>query len=446
MSETKTNPPPNTIPISSVVIQDRVRKSFNNIPELAESIKKTKGLLHPIVVTPHESGPGKYRLIAGERRFRAFLLTGLGANIPATIRQSVTEIDLREMELEENLQRDDMAWDEHAEGLRQLDELKRSILGDQSPSNPEGWSLEKAEKLIGQDRSTISVKIALAQKLKDRPDLKEKIIKLPMQQAMKAIKGLENRERAQRLVDSGQIKITCDFREGDCLDLIKSLPDASVDLFLSDPPFGMEMIETLREGTPQTTNAYISQLKDTDNSTVEKMTEIFKLLAPELKRVLKPTAHFYIFFQFGIYNALVDSLKSVGFDVFETPLIWDKGRSTSAFRGYTYQPRYEPILYGQVLANSRRLTKPATNILEFSPPSHTLKVHPFQKPLELLSFLIEQSTDHGATVLDCFSGSGSTLKAATALARKAIGFELSHDRWLDGMKNLQIEEAPISEA
>jgi site-specific DNA-methyltransferase (adenine-specific) len=432
------------IPVNKVLIENRVRKSFANIVELAESIKKTKGLIHPIVVTPVPDQPDKYKLVAGERRYRAYLLAMPGKPIKANVRLKLSDLDLREMELEENLQREAMSFEEEIDGLRLLDELKRQIHGDQSPHNPEGWSLDKAEKLLGQDKSTISVKINLSKKLQERPDLREQIVRLPIQQAMKAIKQIETRERAQRLVDSGLIKVTVKYQHGDCLELIKTLPDQSVDLFLSDPPFGMEAIEEQRGHTPTESNAYIAQLSDHDNSSAEHMTMVLRSLAPELKRVLKPTAHFYIFFQFGIYRPLVDCLTEVGFDVFSTPLIWDKGRSTSPFKGYTYQPRYEPILYGQVSANQRRLTKASTNILEYTQTSHAEKVHPFQKPQELLTFLIQQSTNHGETVLDCFAGSGSTLKAATTIGRQAIGFELSKDRWTDGMAYLNSVEMAAS--
>lgn len=436
------------VPVALIVIEDRRRKAFNNIPELAESIKKSNGLIHPIVVTPVppvEGQPQKYKLIAGERRYRAFLLACPGKPIDCNVRLNVSEVELREWELEENLQREAMTLEEEIEGLRQLDELKRARHGDYSKDNPDGWSLEKAGQLTGQDKSTVSVKINLAKKLQERPDLKDKILSLPIQQATKAIKQIEERERAQRLVDSGMIKVTVDYRNGDCLELIKTLPDQSVDLLLTDPPFGIQAIEDQRGQTSES-NAYISQLSDHDNSTREHMAKVLQQLAPELKRVLKPSAHFYIFFMFDIYVPLVESLTSVGFDVFSTPLIWDKGRTTSPFKGYTYQPRYEPILYGQVSSNTRRLTKPSSNILEYQQTSHSTKIHPFQKPEELLSFLISQSSNHGEVVLDCFAGSGSTLKAATKIGRQAIGFELSKDRWTDGMKFLSVEPTASPEA
>ena len=82
-------------------------------------------------------------------------------------------------------------------------------------------------------------------------------------------------------------------------------------------------------------------------------------------------------------------------------------------------------------------TEGSEEILRFSGVQGVRKIHPTQKPLELLSYLIERSSNPGALVLDPFAGSGSTLKAAQLTGRRAIGIEMDAEycqraqAWLD---------------
>jgi ParB family chromosome partitioning protein len=85
------------------------------VDELVQSIRQ-HGLLQPIVVRPHGSG---YQLISGERRLRAFRILGK-STIPATIREGVTDQELLELALVENVQRKDLDPIERALGFRRM--------------------------------------------------------------------------------------------------------------------------------------------------------------------------------------------------------------------------------------------------------------------------------------------------------------------------------------
>lgn len=80
-----------------------------------------------------------------------------------------------------------------------------------------------------------------------------------------------------------------------------------------------------------------------------------------------------------------------------------------------------------------------TDVLEYKVPHTAAKVHPSQKPVDLLEFLIRTYTDEGETVLDATMGSGSTGVAAVNTKRDFIGFELS-EKFFDIAK-ARIEEA-----
>ena len=127
-----------------------------------------------------------------------------------------------------------------------------------------------------------------------------------------------------------------------------------------------------------------------------------------------------------------------------SPLIWDKKRTTSPFRGLDYSPSTELILFAAKAPRERKLTEPSRELLSFSPIDSRARVHPFEKPQELLRFLIKQSTFQSHMVLDPFAGSASTLIAARSLGRKSLGFELDEERFLGAQQRLLESEPKIS--
>jgi site-specific DNA-methyltransferase (adenine-specific) len=417
--------PPTKVHISKIVVKkDRARKKFEGILELSESIQQ-HGLIHPIVVTP-EDGTDKLILVAGERRFRAFCLTD-ETHIPITFRDELTEVQQKEIELEENIRRKDLDFTEEIENLRQIDELKRSLNVD--------WKITDTATISGLSTGEVSRRINLANLFKERPDLKKKVEHLPMAVARREVEKQLEREKMERIVEKHGVK-SSDIYLGNATELIIDVPDDSVSLLLTDPPFGIGDIDD-REGVGgQKTQSYLATLSTHDNADVRVIEKTFKSLFPHIFRVLKPSSHFYIFFAPQHYELLVRELRNVGLEYQPQPIVWDKSRPTVPFRGYEYMSCYETILYGWKPPKSRRLADPAKTILQYQTVSTQNRIHPFEKPEDLLAFLIKQSTNVGETVLDPFAGSGSTLHTAKSLNRQAIGFELNENHYKTALKRL----------
>jgi len=138
---TETNSGFQLIPISQIFpSEDQPRKNFNSetIEELANSIRE-KGVLQPVIVKKLEEG--RYKLICGERRFRAATLCGI-AEVPAVIKDIATE-DFLEWALIENIQREDLNPLEEAEAYQRLVE-ERMI------------SQEEVAKRVGKNRVTVT--------------------------------------------------------------------------------------------------------------------------------------------------------------------------------------------------------------------------------------------------------------------------------------------------
>ncbi len=129
------------VPLSAIVAGDhQPRKSFEPeaLAELADSVRQ-KGILQPILV--ERAGEGSYRIVAGERRFRAAQLAGL-AEVPVLVR-SFTEAERLEVALIENVQREDLNPLEEAAAYQQLISLS-------------GLSQEELARRVGKKRSTVA--------------------------------------------------------------------------------------------------------------------------------------------------------------------------------------------------------------------------------------------------------------------------------------------------
>jgi DNA modification methylase len=450
-----TDPRAFIVELSLVKVQkDRGRKEFKGLKELGESIK-TFGLIHALVVKRSAESEGSFDLVSGERRLRAMVLIGL-TSAPCVLRDDLSEVESKEVELEENLRRSDLSWMETSALMAQIHDLKVARFGEvgrggtAGGKNVEGWRQSDTASLIGVSNRTVSRQIDLAKQLEKRPDLKAVVEKLPMNVAIKVIKQKLEEEKLEGLQAMGLIEMSTELREGNAVEMLKTLDAESIDLWLTDPPFGNEEISKMR-GVPRGTSrgsvvqSYTTTLKEADNLTRVEAVKLLREIARETFRVLKPSRHLYVFFTMECYEEFMVALRDAGFEVDNVPLIWDKGRSTTPARGYNYTACYEPVLYGWKPPKNRRLHSSSRSILSFDALGVHEKIHPFQKPPALLEFLIEQSTSKSEVVLDTCAGSGATLIAARRKGRRALGFELDHEHCARAQSALRSLETPQEE-
>lgn len=412
-----------TLSLKDIVItNDRGRKQFTRLQELAESICRY-GLIHPIVVAPCPDQLGKFILVAGERRYRGSILAGL-VFVPAILREEASSV-LAEIELEENVSRVNLTWPEECAILAKIQERKKA----EDPN----WGIVQTAEMTNRSTGDVSIKIKTHEKLKKRPDLKKKTEGKPFYAAVKIIEQAEEAEKVQRLAEQGQIQLTTELRHGDCRTLIKQLPDNSIDCLLTDPPYGLEKIENLRTGS-QTMMSH-ALMSDTHNLNIEEVCEILKSLGNDIRRVMLPGSHFYMFCGFQYAGKFIDALTP--FLEFQPPVvIWDRGKPSSPGYGYNYISRAECILYGYRPPRGRRLNENMYNIIECPDVPRDLRIYPTEKPVPLLITLIKNSTLPNQTVLDLFAGSASTLVAARKCGRKGIGFEVDETAYHRAQKRL----------
>jgi len=413
------------IKIAEILIEDRQRTDFGNIEALAFGIKK-HGQIAPIVVSltePPVEGK-KYRLIAGERRTRACVFNGM-LEIEANLWEDVDALTHAEIELEENMNRKQLSWQEEVASVKKLDEIKRQQYGDSQSGDKYGqaWGLQDTATSLGVSVGMASQDIQLAKDLEAMPGIAQQVASLPKTAARKVIKQAKEKKLLEIQIENKELDLDPSILLGDCTKLVKDLKDASIDLWITDPPFAVKKISDAAK-------QYGYNETETNVGVENVMRATYNVLIPEMFRALKPGAHVYMFYGSAWHTELLSMLRGAGFEMDDIPLIWDKTRASVMPRDFHYSSSYEPILFGMKPPKTRPLKKPVKNILTFPSIPGQMRVHPLQRPEPLLNLMIENSSLPGQTVVDTFAGSGSTIMAAMKLKRKGIGFEIDEGNFL----------------
>ena len=220
--------------------------------------------------------------------------------------------------------------------------------------------------------------------------------------------------------------------QGDCLELMKDIPDNSVDLIVTDPPY-----KTTSRGSAGTSGGMLQ--KDINKQgNVFKYNDIkFEQYLPELYRVLKDGSHTYIMTNHKNLLELLTVAKEVGF-TFTKSLIWDKGNK---IMGQFYMSQFEYILFFRK-GRAKKINHCGTSDIISIPNKKTKGVdgknlHDTEKPTELMKLLILNSSNEGDVVLDPFMGIGSTGIACLNTNRNFIGIELDEEYFKIAEKRIQ---------
>ena len=241
------------------------------------------------------------------------------------------------------------------------------------------------------------------------------------------------------------------IKRGDCLELMKEIPDKSIDMILCDLPYG----------TTQNKSDIIIPFDKLWNS---------------YERIIKDNGAIVLFAQGVFYVDLVNSNRKL----FRYDLIWDKVLTSGFLNAkrmplrqheqiavfYKKLPKYNPQFTSGKPLHSKGKTykdkpivnqnygvfhtaddsragsteKYPTSILKFQKPHPSISVHRTQKSVELLEWLINTYTNAGETVLDNCMGSGSTGVACINTNRNFIGYELDEHYFQIAKERLEQHE------
>ena len=198
---------------------------------------------------------------------------------------------------------------------------------------------------------------------------------------------------------------------GDCLEVMKQMPDNCVDLCLCDPPYGIDFQSAWRtdkaDWKPKITNdkePFVSWIKDS-------------------YRVLKPSGRLICFYRWDVQEKFLAEIIRSGFNL-KSQIVWDKiSHGMGDLRG-EYAPQHESILYATKERYEFHGKRP-TSIIQCMRVMPDKLTHPNEKPVPLLRKIIRTLTQENDTIMDCFLGSGASAEACHYETRNYIGIEIN---------------------
>jgi len=205
----------------------------------------------------------------------------------------------------------------------------------------------------------------------------------------------------------------------DCLEVFKRIENESIDLVVTDCPYHIVSGGCTNDAVKigRYSNGEIEFTKS--GKLFEKNDIEFKDWMPEVYRVLKQDTHCYVMINARNLKDLWISAEKVGF-AFQNLLVWDKGNATP---NKWYMGAHELILMLRK-GKAKKINDMGTSNILRVPNIKRTKLHPTEKPADLMKILIANSTNEGDVVLDPFMGVGGTGIACKELNRDFIGIEI----------------------
>lgn len=432
-----------TIPLKAISLIDRQRKDVKpkHIAELKASIL-SKGLLHPVVISHREvEGKDSMVLLAGECRLRAMTELheeGLAFNcnggtiprfeIPYTLVSDLSADDIMEAELEENLFRLPLTWQEEAEAKAKIHYARQAKNPSQTYAATAVEIADKTGNTVASERNNIQQAVKLFEN-KDNPRLKK--ARSAKEAARILLDEAEAKARAQLATVAAAEQKDLSVQQGDAFELMKTVPSGTVSTIFFDPPYGI--------------NAH-QQGKDAKHfyeDDPDYAVKFCNMMFAEGFRVTKPRAIMFMFCDIEHFILLRSSAQRMGWSTWRTPIIWYKGDTGSAPWGRAgFIRTYEVMLFA-VKGQKELILPGGPDVIGFSRVKRNERVHAAEKPVDLLRQLLSISTLPGEVVLDPCCGSGNIITAARYIQANIIAFEKDPTYYAEAIQKVTSDLAPL---
>jgi DNA modification methylase len=414
------------IPISSIVITERARQEMGDLDGLENSLKES-GLIAPLAVKANEDGT--YTLLAGERRYTVLKRNSIN-EIPARIYdEELSPLQIKVIEKSENFYRKDMEYYEFDKLTLEIHQMQQELHGVKMPGpGNDGWGTRDTAGMLGYaSPATVTEAVKRAQAREAFPELFEgcktasdasKVLKKVDEAIVKQAiaQKLESTTTNGTLNDLSKRFIIKDFFEG-----VKEIPDGIMHLVEIDPPYAINLAnQKKKDGESQ---YQLENYNEIDKDTYpEFLSRVFK----ECYRVMAP--HSWLICWFAPqpwFECIYQAICSSGLETTRMCGIWSKGTPGQNMNPSTRLANsYEMFFYawkGQPALNKAG----HGNDFHFPPVPAQQKVHPTERPIELMRELYDTFAFQGSRILIPFLGSGNGLLAAHSLGMSPVGFELS---------------------
>jgi len=394
-----------SIDISSIIInrESRQRRELPDIPALAASLQ-SRGLINPILVQRET-----LVLIAGERRLEAAKSLGW-THIAAQYEDEVDPTELRALELEENIRRVDLPWQDHCLAIYEYHSERKKKEPD--------WTLENTGSALNLSAMDISRKYAVASEIlagntmvKEAPKLSTAvgITSRAKERAAEAIQAQITRDLASpvKAEERPESIITANFNEW-----APTYSGMRFNFIHCDFPYGIGA-DKFNQGSAPLHGGY--------SDTADDYFRLLETLRDNLPRLASDSCHILFWFSMKFYNETLTFFAKTPFKIDPFPLIWVKSDNSGIIPDPERGPRriYETALFGSM--GDRKIVRAKSNA--FASPS-VKDIHMSVKSPEMLAYFFSMIVDPNTRMLDPTCGSGSALRAAETLgASHVLGLE-----------------------
>ena len=404
-----------------IVPSDRVRKEFNKekLQRLAASYTRI-GQLQPGVCVRDING--RFCLVAGERRLRACRIAKHPFHF--VLKEEANEALLLEIELEENLNREDLAWQEEVDGLNKLHRLRER----QKDAKGTTQSLDDTAMEVERSRASVHRDLELAEWAKEFPEVREAKTKNEAYKIIKRYKAEIMRNQLLKLAVAKEESVEGELAEetkealaevivvagtaipkGTLLDYdrraihgemeieLEKFPDEYFDLVTFDPPWGGNLSE-IRDKPPGK-----EDFDDDPKAFSDRIPDWLMLLYSKMAQ----DSHLYLFFGIASHEMVYTALEKAGFTTNRIPLIWYKQGAHVTRNPEIWPGRsYEPIAFGRK-GNKKLISLGAPDHITTPAPTSAMKgIHPNAKHPDVYLEILKRSAYPGDKVCDPMSGSG----------------------------------------
>lgn len=405
--------------------------------ELSETIQ-AKGLMHAIVLRETPEG---MTLVAGERRLRAIrdmrMLGGQlkfngemipDGEIPYVTLGQLTPLQAEEAELEENLHRKDLTWQENAAAMAKLHSLRsRQAQAEGRVHTVADTALETKGRSDGGYQAQVRKDLIVAKFLHVPEVSKAKTA----DEAFKVIKRQE--EATKNLALAAEVGKTFsqsvhELHNTNCLSWMRAQPEHQFDVILTDPPYGLGA-DSFGDAAGK-----LGGIEHHYKDDVASFKALMEEWCPLSYRVAKAQAHAYVFCDLDNFHWLKQQMIAAGWWVTRTPFICTKPNS-----GRVPHPEHGPRRQWEMILYAIKGKKTTTGIYPdvITTMADPNMSHGAQKPVALYTDLLKRSIKPGDTVLDSFAGSGTIFPAAHQLKVKAVGVEMNPEYYAMGLARIK---------
>lgn len=237
---------------------------------------------------------------------------------------------------------------------------------------------------------------------------------------------MSEREEAAWSFEQVEEETGCRIIQGDCLECLRDLEDETADAFITDPPYCSGAYQErgrarargqgLRSETLRKDDSWFSG----DNMGTAGLCWLLRSMALESWRILKPGGSLLLFCDWKMVASLVPAIESASLKS-QNLIVWDKG---SMGMGQGFRTQHELILHFTKGTGSY-FARDVSNVVRCGRVGARDRIHPTEKPVDLLEELVRVVSPPDGLVVDPFAGSGSSGEAARRRGRRWIGIERS---------------------